>query len=99
MSHMKKEIDEDYFVVAETKAGTFAFPADFIGVSEERSLAGHELDSCRDFLESEATEAKVVFGWFGRMSAPGYLDSTDWSGPFDSEEETEEHLEEMYGDE
>jgi len=24
-----------------------------------------------------------VEGWFGRLSAPGYMDATDWQGPFD----------------
>ena len=23
-----------------------------------------------------------VDGWYGRLSAPGYLDATDWNGPF-----------------
>lgn len=26
-------------------------------------------------------------GWYGRLSAPGYLDCTDWNGPFDTEQE------------
>jgi hypothetical protein len=26
-------------------------------------------------------------GWYGRLSAPGYLDCTEWSGPYKTEEE------------
>ena len=38
-------------------------------------------------------------GYFCRLSAPGYLDATEWSGPFDTEAEAEAHLLEMYGEE
>lgn len=36
------------------------------------------------------------FGWFCRLSAPGYMDCTEWSGPFDTEDEAREHLAETY---
>jgi len=34
--------------------------------------------------------------WFCRLSAPGYLDCTDWSGPFDTLKEAQEHIEETW---
>lgn len=37
-------------------------------------------------------------GWYSRFSAPGYLDCTDWIGPFKSENEALIELWEMYGD-
>ena len=60
-----------------------------------------------DVFETEKKHYKLLRGerwrkqrgWFGRLSAPGYLDSTDWSGPFDSEEEAYTFLNEIYGDE
>ena len=30
-------------------------------------------------------------GWYSRLSAPGYLDCTDWSGPFTTEQEALEN--------
>lgn len=42
--------------------------------------------------------AEIVEGWFARMSAPGYLDCTDWIGPYDTAEEAERECREMYGD-
>ena len=36
-------------------------------------------------------------GFWARLSAPGYLDCTDWSGPFDTEEEAARYLLETYG--
>lgn len=37
-------------------------------------------------------------GWYARLSAPGYMDATEWSGPFGTEDEALEALYEMYGD-
>lgn len=37
-------------------------------------------------------------GYYARLSAPGYLDCTEWSGPFSTEDEAYESLVEMYGD-
>jgi hypothetical protein len=46
----------------------------------------------------EPEEVKTVFGWCARLSAPGYLDCTDWAGPFETEEEAIVALYEMYGE-
>lgn len=35
-------------------------------------------------------------GWWCRLSADGYMDCTEWSGPFDTEEEAREHIKEQY---
>ena len=36
---------------------------------------------------------------YARLSASGFLDCTDWSGPFQSVEEAAQHLIETYGEE
>lgn len=36
-------------------------------------------------------------GWFVRLSAPGYLDTTDWEGPFGSENEAKAHAKKSFG--
>ena len=38
-------------------------------------------------------------GWYQRLSAPGFLDCTEWSGPYPTENEANEALAEMWGDE
>lgn len=34
--------------------------------------------------------------WFARLSAPGYMDCTDWSGPYDTEAEAKVYLDAEY---
>ena len=38
-------------------------------------------------------------GWYHRLSANGYMDCTDWTGPFDSELDAARDCINMYGDE
>ena len=35
-------------------------------------------------------------GWYSRLSAPGYLDCTYWSGPFESEQEALDYIMETF---
>lgn len=52
------------------------------------------------FTDNEAKEyvgEDATGGIYARLSAPGYLDCTDWIGPFDSQREAEEELYRMYG--
>ena len=37
-----------------------------------------------------------VTGFFCRLSARGYLDATEWDGPFESKEEAYQHLVELH---
>ena len=68
------------FVEYEWNGGTYFVPADIEGI----------LPSNIEIIERYSDK------WFSRLSAPGYLDCTDWSGPFDTEEEAFNYLEEMY---
>ncbi len=52
-----------------------------------------------DFMEDEAAEfGGEGAGYYHRLSAPGYLDCTDWSGPFQCEEEAVADMLQMYAD-
>ena len=35
-------------------------------------------------------------GWWSRLSAPGYMDCTDWSGPYDTRAEAKAALVDLY---
>jgi hypothetical protein len=86
----------------DTAAGVQEFPGELL-----KQPAGDPLND-KDFLEAalqylehtfkveEITEVEVVEGYGARMSAPGYMDCTEWS-VFDTEEEAREYLVEEEG--
>lgn len=62
------------------------------GVTEENSA------DVQQYCEGTVQSWENIEGYGARLSAPGYLDCTDWC-VFDTPEKAEEYLEEMYGDE
>lgn len=82
MSFMQPETYHGLIRVFETNFGTEVIPDEYY----------HE-----DFLAGKVISEETIEGWCGRMSAPGYLDCTEWSGPYESEETTLEELKELYG--
>ena len=79
----------------ETTSGTEIVPTDLVGGEADR-------EALEMFLEGEILDGFEVEhqeGFYSRLSAPGYLDRTDWSGPHQTEAMALAELEEMYGDE
>ena len=81
---MKNAVVYGTFYVGETTEGTVILHPDVLEIEK-----GHY-----KLLKGEQWHKQP--GWYGRLSAPGYLDCTDWSGPYQSEEEAEEALNDMY---
>lgn len=46
-------------------------------------------------LEIEQDRENLA-GWYGRLSAPGYLEATDWDGPYESDEEALKAVMELF---
>lgn len=69
----------------ETFRDSFMQPECFMGEDIEFELLESGLD-----LESDK--------YYCRLSASGFLDCSEWSGPFDSVDECARHLVETYGD-
>lgn len=42
---------------------------------------------CGDECHTQCTHDNPKAGWYGRLSAPGYLDCTEWMGPYATHEE------------
>jgi hypothetical protein len=81
-------VNEKFFRIEDQHGDSRLVPADAYGTAEKAA-------------QEEGVDVENVTeesGWFAQLSAPGYLDQTDWEGPFGSEEEARAHLEEMYGD-
>lgn len=90
MSFMQPEIVRCDFHTGESKHGeTTVMPSDVYGTVEKFA---RECDLVVTTCET------IVGKFWGRYSAPGYLDCTDWHGPFDSVAECAADLQECYGD-
>lgn len=88
MSFMQAQVIHGEFHQLDTRyEGIVSVPAKYF---DPASLA--------DQYKGDVADVETVTGWFARLSAPGYMDCTEWSGPFATEEEAREHLIEMYGD-
>lgn len=75
--------------------------AEFADEYEGDNLDEDYADACfavvRDYCENpEVMEIEQVSGYAGRLSAPGYLDCTEWLGPFDSAEEARREVLSLY---
>lgn len=49
-----------------------------------------------DINDDETIVDRYENKWFCHLSAGGYMDQTDWSGPFDTENEAREHIRDEY---
>ena len=95
---MQPQVYWDTYVSIETTAGTEIIPLEVYGfLSDIRPF-----DDLQVYLEglplddSEIPEERE--GWVARMSAPGYLDCTDWTA-HETEAKAHAYLSDMYGNE
>lgn len=88
MPHMIPFYDRMTCFRVETTHGTELVPCDVAN-----------LDNLADYLEGRQIEDDVetVTGIFCRLSAPGYMDCTDWAGPFATLDDAMEFITDQYG--
>ena len=68
---------------------------------EEDSNLRNTIDALEDFIESnvdDVTSIRLVKAYGARLSAPGFMDCTEWT-VFKTIAEATDYLEETYGDE
>lgn len=95
MGFMQKQITaKQKWYRVETSQGTQTVPMELIGPEPADSLA---FDSYVEGGYESVESWELVEGYGARLSAPGYLDCTEWT-VFDTVAEAEKYLEEMYGD-
>ena len=93
-------------VILDTDAGSWAVPTDSCGeYGEDQHLNKDDepnQEAADQFLPytegNDLYEIARKTGFFSRLSMPGYLDCTEWHGPFDTERKAAEYLEDIYGD-
>jgi hypothetical protein len=96
MSFMQKQIYFGSYFEVETTCGTEIVPCDVIG----RTISTH-VEALFNYLVGDPTDSEelceVKEGWLARMSAPGYLDCTEWSA-YKTEAQAVQALDDMYGE-
>jgi hypothetical protein len=101
MSFMQQQIIWDKWYEVETAHGTWFLPQDVIGKLSlnwrnwKRNVA-KVLPYLEIWRADQVYSIARTKGYGARLSAPGYLDCTEWS-VFPTEEEAQEYLDDVYG--
>jgi len=109
MAFMQKQITpKQTWLRVETSQGTEYIDAAGLGLfvrdshTKTHPMTEAEFDATRkqiaQYTEATPETWENVKGYGARLSAPGYLDCTEWN-VFDTQEEAEEFLEDTYGEE
>lgn len=87
---LKPQITFDTFISVDTNNGGYLFPSDLIGkdlldrIQDEDAILSP--DEQKELLQYTCGftffSAEVRTGYFSRLSASGYMDCTDWNGPY-----------------
>lgn len=89
MSHMQRQIVLSDWYAVETTNGTEFIEADLVRKNPTN-------DDFEDYCEGEVESFELkTEKWGARLSAPGYMDRTDWT-IHDTAEEAAKYLEETY---
>ena len=97
MSFMQPDIRYCLFFSVETGAGTEIVPASLFADEGATVRASALRDYCEGYPLQPHELLRAEAGWIARLSAPGYLDCTCWSGPFASDTAALAYLDDMYG--
>lgn len=105
MPYMVPQITKDKWIEVDGPMGTEFIPLDVWAQQEIdkiiAEIANEKYENAfstwlKDYCEnSEAWSLSLVEGFGARLSAPGYMDKTEWS-VFNTELEARKHLEFMY---
>lgn len=107
MSFMQPQIRYGLWVKADFSDGVFFAPADSVSplpsvgrtLREEDAGFDDLLDAVSSMLDGSGVpdSLEVIEGWGARLSAPGYMDCTEWV-VLPTEEEAKEYLLDAYGE-
>ena len=76
-----------------------AYEVDWLNLEEDSNLRVL-VNDLEDYVEADRTEIyelTLIEGWGGRMSAPGYMDRTEWI-VLPNRDDVEAVLEDLYGE-
>ena len=90
---MQPHIVYDRWIVIETTYGTTVIPQSVIG--KQTCFSRKEL---QPYCDGDVISSELVDGYGARLSAPGYLDCTDWT-VFPTLQDAEQYLKDTFFDE
>jgi hypothetical protein len=85
-----------FYDVENTHGESTLVPADLIGGRADVEFTPPDLSDFEDYIEGKPERFERVKGWFVRLSASGYMDATEWSGPFKTKAEARKFVEDHY---
>ena len=89
--HMAWEIGQFHMqIIRDTSEGDIYTPEQYA------EYPGNE--EAAEAYDVEPDNVDTVFGWWARLSAPGYMDCTEWIGPFESADDAGEELLSSYAE-
>lgn len=93
---MQPVIEHSTYFQVETACGTETIPGDVVG-----RTVGTAAEYFSNYCEGRILDADkcvpLQSGYLARMSAPGYMDCTEWAA-FDTEQKAREYLVSMFGE-
>lgn len=95
MSFMKEQVVYDRWIEIDSTEGTFFIPQSLIG--KQADISTSDLGEHCPCSHKSVQSCRIVDGYGARLSAPGYLDCTEWC-VFDTEEQAQKYLIDTYGD-
>lgn len=96
---MERQIEFGEWYEIDGPCGTEWVPADVAGDVDVSGFDRGPIPAAlADYCENKTAHSiRKTTGYGARLSAPGYLDCTEWS-VFETEAAAQEYLDEMYGD-
>ena len=89
MGFMQRQITiKSKWFQVETSQGTEFIPSELVGTNPA-------IEDLTDYCEGIPVSFEAIEGYGARLSAPGYMDCTEWT-VFQTAEEAQSYLEEMY---
>lgn len=107
MGFMQQEILSGEWYEIDGSHGTTYVPSDIIGAVTIKGKAirkgklyqatNNLVAQLRDYVSGDIYSVQLREGYGARLSAPGYMDRTEWS-VFDTQDEAQEFLDDFYGE-
>jgi len=98
MAFMRPVAEYGQWIVCETSQGTQLVPGDVVHLAlldrlkwtlaeGQMALLNWEEEELDKFVEGKIYTAALAAGWCSRLSAPEYMDCTEWQGPYKNRNE------------